>query len=818
MKSDRWRRIEELFHQTLDISEIEREGYLKTACQGDSDLLREVEGLLSSYKDPGSFMEEPVVLRGFQMLSTENVGMPKGKLGRYEIIKPIGTGGMGNVFLAHDSVLDRSVALKFLSALLTNDPQRVRRFQQEAHAASTISHPNVAHIYEMGSEGNYHFTSMEYVEGHTLREVLNRSRLSVPEALDIAVQVGRALQSAHASRVIHRDIKPENIMIRPDGYVKVLDFGIAKLDRIHDRHDPRLTQIATLVHTEPGLIMGSPAYMSPEQARGVDVDERTDIWSLGVVLYEMLCGWTPFQGSTNMDLIAALLREEPAPISLPLRHAHPRLRKLLMRMLSKDKDQRYLTIAEVVNDLQTLIRDLRWNAGNKASSLFQGSRRAFLKHKALEAFRARESTVIRGPLPFFIMTIIVGVALTWSVRSFVGPTLLATNPESEKHYKKGVEAIFRDDFYGAAYELELAAKGAVYQHSLVTHARLAEVWAELDYSEKANYELSELAKLVPLIRIFSDVPHTESLYVNAANATVARNFRHAVFLYRQVVEKDPASAIAWMDLGRSYERLGWWKEAAYSYRQASSKDPSLASPFLRLGIMEGARKNEQEANAAFDRAQHLYSIANDAAGSWEVFNQRIILANQMGRKEEARNFEEQVFRSGYSNQYQHVKRNFSLARIFQGEVQRAKVLESEARKQAESISRTGLLFRGPDQLLVNGLLDLGLSYLRQNDLIRAQSYIIEAESIARRSDLKIGTAKALYAQAQQRLHEGFPVKADEYLKMVLRIEMPHGNFSDRTISLWRNTIFGRDYNAAIDELKKTVEHGDALILIGPTKR
>lgn len=441
MKTELWRRVEILFHHALEINDAEREAYLKTACGSDSELFREVQEILSSYGHPGSFMEEPVFFCGIQVLSTDTAEIPMGKLGRYELIKPIGTGGMGEVFLARDSVLNRYVALKLLPTLLTDDPQRVRRFQQEAHAASTISHPNVAQIYEIGAEGNCHFTSMEYVEGRTLREVLNQGRLSVPEALEIAVQVGRALESAHASGVIHRDIKPENIMIRPDGYVKVVDFGLAKWDPMADTDNLRRTHSTTMVQTEPGLIMGSPAYMSPEQARGVNVDVRTDIWSLGVVLYEMLCGWTPFQGSTNMDLIAALLREEPAPISMPLQHAHPRLRKLLKRMLSKDKDQRYLNSAEVVNDLQNLMKDLRWNPKNNSKSmLFQGSRLSFVKHKALGAFRARESTVVGTPLPFFIMTVMFGIALTLSYfRADAGST---GSPCSALHNANTIETPF----------------------------------------------------------------------------------------------------------------------------------------------------------------------------------------------------------------------------------------------------------------------------------------------------------------------------------------------------------------------------------------
>jgi eukaryotic-like serine/threonine-protein kinase len=301
--SNRWRDAEAVFHRAVELHERDRTNYIRTACEGDQELSKEVYSMLRSYENSDSFLEDTVFLGGFQILQAQHEQLAGKRLGRYEIIKLIGTGGMGEVFLAHDVLLDRRVALKLLPELLTDDASRVRRFEQEAHTASTISHPNIAHIYEIGVEGNYHFTSMEFVEGLTLRQVLNQRRLSVAEALDKAVQVCSALVAAHSSGVIHRDIKPENIMIRPDGYVKVLDFGLAKRDRFVESRNPRQTQVATMVLTEPGLIVGSPAYMSPEQARGMDVDARTDIWSLGVVLYEMLCGWTPFQGATNMDFM-----------------------------------------------------------------------------------------------------------------------------------------------------------------------------------------------------------------------------------------------------------------------------------------------------------------------------------------------------------------------------------------------------------------------------------------------------------------------------------------------------------------------------------
>src|SRR4030095_10358821 len=199
--SNRWRDAEAVFHRAVELHERDRTNYIRTACEGDQELSKEVYSMLRSYENSDSFLEDTVFLGGFQILQAQHEQLAGKRLGRYEIIKLIGTGGMGEVFLAHDVLLDRRVALKLLPELLTDDASRVRRFEQEAHTASTISHPNIAHIYEIGVEGNYHFTSMEFVEGLTLRQVLNQRRLSVAEALDKAVQVCSALVAAHSSGV-----------------------------------------------------------------------------------------------------------------------------------------------------------------------------------------------------------------------------------------------------------------------------------------------------------------------------------------------------------------------------------------------------------------------------------------------------------------------------------------------------------------------------------------------------------------------------------------------------------------------------------------
>lgn len=273
---------------------------------------------------------------------------------RYRILDKIGAGGMGEVFLAEDSSLGRKVAIKVLPERFTLDADRVRRFEQEAVSASKLNHPNIITIYEIGKHEGAHFIATEFIEGETLRQRMNAEPLSLPETLDAVMQSASALQAAHSAGIAHRDIKPENIMLRPDGYVKLLDFGLAKLTEQTSTGDLANDDAATksLFETQPGMVIGTVAYMSPEQARGQRVDGRTDIFSLGIVLYEMICGQRPFTGGTISDMIAALLVSEPARLSERLPSVPAELERIVSRMLVKDREQRYQTAQEVFNDLR----------------------------------------------------------------------------------------------------------------------------------------------------------------------------------------------------------------------------------------------------------------------------------------------------------------------------------------------------------------------------------------------------------------------------------------------------------------------------------
>lgn len=280
-------------------------------------------------------------------------------IARYRVLNKIGAGGMGEVYLAEDSSLGRKVAIKVLPEQFTKDADRVRRFEQEAKSASSLNHPNIITIYEVGKiqaeAGELNFIATEFIEGETLRQQMNDDQLNLVDALDVVIQAASALQAAHSVGIAHRDIKPENIMVRPDGYVKILDFGLAKLTEQTSTGDLAADQEAvtkSLLETQPGMVIGTVSYMSPEQARGQRVDGRTDIFSLGIVLYELICKRRPFTGATTSDMIAALLVSEPAKLSSQLPNVPLDLERIVNRMLIKDRELRYQTAQEVLGDLK----------------------------------------------------------------------------------------------------------------------------------------------------------------------------------------------------------------------------------------------------------------------------------------------------------------------------------------------------------------------------------------------------------------------------------------------------------------------------------
>src|SRR5216110_3099516 len=359
MEPGRWARITEIYHATIARPPEERASFLGDECHGDESLRKQVDAMVKSHERSGNFIESPAFAVAPELLIDKPTGDLIGQLiGHYRIESLLGIGGMGEVYLARDERLGRKVALKLLPEHLTEDETQLRRFKTEARNASALNHPNILTVHEIGVEGKRYFIATEFIEGITLRPLLRRGRMNLHDALEIAVQVASALAAAHETGVVHRDIKPENIMLRPDGYAKVLDFGIAKLTEQRPTADLHGVGTTAVLQTRPGLVLGTGRYMSPEQTRGQKVDARSDIWSLGVVLYEMVGGSPPFRGETPSDCIASILTTEPPPLSDVLPDVPVKLESILQKALRKKSDERYQTIKEMLADLRILKGEL----------------------------------------------------------------------------------------------------------------------------------------------------------------------------------------------------------------------------------------------------------------------------------------------------------------------------------------------------------------------------------------------------------------------------------------------------------------------------
>jgi predicted Ser/Thr protein kinase len=354
MNSERWHQIETVLQDALDRPPIERVSFIENVCDGDEELKTEATTLIAAYEEAGDFIEQPAIARDAHVLLGDVDGAGR-EIGPYRIVERLGAGGMGEVYLAHDTRLSRLVALKLLPVYFASDDARLRRFQSEARAASALNHPNILTIYEVGEHDGVYFIATEFIDGKTLGELMREQELSLEEILDCVEQVTSALAVAHAAGIVHRDIKPENIMRRHDGLLKILDFGIAKLLETQVPDDLSVTAGA-VTHTEAGLVLGTVNYMSPEQARGLAVDERTDIWSVGVVLYEMLARRLPFSGATRMDTMVSILDRAPARLIEVANErvlSAPVLQTIVDRCLCKEVSGRYRHVGELLEDMKT---------------------------------------------------------------------------------------------------------------------------------------------------------------------------------------------------------------------------------------------------------------------------------------------------------------------------------------------------------------------------------------------------------------------------------------------------------------------------------
>ncbi|MGI8543878.1 MAG: protein kinase domain-containing protein [Aridibacter sp.] len=464
MKNVDYQKVIEIFQSAAKLEPEKKATFLKEKCGADVELRQKVEQLLEAKKSV-RVTEEPTMNQVTEVIPEDELNFEpelielenqkENQFGDYKIISKIGVGGMGEIYLAHDITLDRKVALKLLPPKLTDDKEYLQRFKQEARAASALNHPYILTIFAFGQNADgVHFIVSEFVEGQTLNKFCKENCEDLSIKLDILIRIASALSAAHAAGIIHRDIKPENIIVRPDGYIKVLDFGLAKLiegNKTPDSHSEAATR--PLVSTSPGMIMGTPNYMSPEQAKGKDIDARTDIFSFGVLFYEMVTGHLPFTGGSAMEMIAAILHIEPKPLDEAL---VPReIIRIIDKSLKKDRTKRYQTMKDLLSDLKEVRRELVFK-NNLEQSIQTNSTDDEEFHTQIHKSRTTTRTLVgqkvieneaktltKKRLPYFqialgmMILMITGVSIWWFAFSGTGKTGASDSilPGSLKTYK-----------------------------------------------------------------------------------------------------------------------------------------------------------------------------------------------------------------------------------------------------------------------------------------------------------------------------------------------------------------------------------------------
>jgi serine/threonine protein kinase/lipopolysaccharide biosynthesis regulator YciM len=675
-------------------------------------------------------------------------------ISHYRIIRKLGQGGMGEVFLAEDITLERKVAIKLLPARSIESAEAKRRLVREAKAAATLDHPNICAIYEVNEEDA--FIAMQYIDGDTLSKRIKGGPLEVRDVAEIGLQVADALADAHSRGIIHKDIKPHNVMLTSRGQVKVLDFGLAKFIRQENSAD---TQAHTLSQvTEPGMISGTPAYMSPEQIKDGPVDGRSDLFSLGVMLYECSTGGAPFTGTDTIDTCLKVIQVDPPPPSQLNPHVPPELDRIILKAMSKDVSARYQAAQEMLADLRSLNKTLeqadqtviQGPALKSTQKSTRPSRSLLTKVSQLTQKRS-----IKAPLILMMLVVIVAIAAALFIRPARSPE---PSPEAKRWYEVATEAIQSGAYYQASKALEQAI--ALDDKSALIHARLAEAYVEMDYIDKAKDELLIATSLAP---DRSSLSPMDALYLDAIGATVRRDFPQAIESYRKIVEQAPGSykAHAYLDLGRAYEKNEELGKAVESYGEAAGRGPESAAAFLRLGTLYGRQQDLKNAVQSFDRAESIYQRMSNLEGVAEVLYERGALLNNLDRVAEARAQLDKALELATltdNNKYQRVKILLQLSSLAWGEAnsERAKQYATEAIKLAEASD--------VHNLETMGLIDLGAAYFSRGEYGDAEKYFTQALEQAKRYKVRRSEARACLALANIYIQRDSPDEAISYVE------------------------------------------------------
>jgi tetratricopeptide (TPR) repeat protein len=723
-------------------------------------------------------------------------------ISHYRILGQIGEGGMGVVYVAEDTRLGRRVAIKIPHAGKDESHYRAR-FLREARAVSKLNHRNIAAVYDLGeTDDGQLYIVMELVSGQTLGDVLAGDGLSVARAVEVIREVADALSEAHSHGIIHRDVKPSNVIISERGEVKVLDFGLAKqLDE--DGTKSR----ALSEHTRSDVVIGTPLYLSPEQARGAKVDRRSDLFALGALLYECVSGRPAFSGANVIEIGAQVLHFDPPPPSRFNPRVTTEVDRLVKRALAKKPEDRFQTAKEFSDELTRL------RARIPDSDSTRTRRLAGVESLARSSAFITMAETLRRPRfsPLTVIGAVAALALVALVLYFtLRPTVHTPKPEVVALYEQGVEAM-REGGYLRATDLLKKAVAADAEYVLA-HARLAEAWTELEYLDRAKDEML-LATTLP---DKGALTREDALYFDAVSATVTRKYPEAVKNYEELVRLR-ANPQRLVDLGRAYVKNDEAPKAVEAFMKAAGGDESYATAWVNLGTQHARTKNLAAAATAFDRAVKLYVKAGNREGESEVHYQRGRLLVEQGKKAEARGELEQALSVARStgNIYQQVQALLQLAYV-PDDLEQAKTYATDAVNLAQTNNMQNLAARG--------YIDLGAQYLGRSLYDEADRFLTRGLEFARDYKVRRLEAVAKINLASVRVGQNRFAEAASFAEQARDYYAQNGFRRElATASLLLARIKGRqgDYEgarAAFEELIRANESSTDARLLGMLHR
>jgi serine/threonine protein kinase/Flp pilus assembly protein TadD len=711
----------------------------------------------------------------------------------YRILEKLGEGGMGVVYAAEDTHLGRRVAIKFPAATLDEHNFRAR-FLREARSISTLSHQHIAAIYDYGEtaagdNGKSHpFIVMELVKGPSLADLMHEEVLTLRRAVEIIADVAEALSEAHQHGIIHRDIKPSNVLVNERGEVKVLDFGLAK--QIHEGQ-PKSTDpdAQTLIgtRTRSGTVIGTPLYLSPEQARGLDIDERSDLFALGALLYECITGRPAFAGSGVLEIAGQVIHVDPPLPSTINSRIPPEVDRITMKALAKKIDERYQSADEMLADLSAA-REICGEDGTQRTQRLVAQKPAHSSALNTITEKLRQPRLSLGL--FLIVVALAGLTI-WGVMRWQHSIPHQPSAAAQRWYDNGTTALRDGAYYQASKALEQAI--STDENFALAHARYAEALMELDYVDKAKDELLRVSALAPDRSALSQI---DALYLDAITATARRDFPRAVEAYDQIARLAPKQPQVYVDLGRALENNEETKKALESYLKATTLDQQYATAYLRVGVLYGRQQELPSANASFNRADTIYQAMGNIEGRAEVAFQRGLLLTKLGKMAEAQSQLQQALdlARAIRNQPQQIKIMLQLAYAIQGggETTQAQKLASDAVHLAQA--------NNMEDLTARGLVDLGNAFFLHGDYADAENYYKQGLELAQRYKTRRNEARALLSLGSLRVQQSNADEAVRYIEQALPFYQQGGyrkEVSQALLLLERANQLKGDYDAAL---------------------